>query len=170
MSSPAVVAVAKFVRDLLTYDEQLIRIGRQDFEREQFEKAYIVVDDLGEAQRIASGEEYDGSTGVESMNLSIVWRGPVTLDFYGDDAYARALDVATRMRSQAAAELQQGLGLAIFTPSGITDLKQLTGQQYGERVQMTLTVHLTNSVDIDTLRIDTAQLEIRNEQGVQFNG
>jgi len=168
MSSPAVIAVAKFVRDLLDYDEQLIRVGRQNFERKQFESAYIVVDDLGDAQRIASGEEYDGTA--ESMNLTTVWRGPVTLDFYGEDAHTRALNVATRMRSQAAAELQQALGLAIFTPSSITDLKQLTGQQYGERVQMTLTVHLTNSADIDTLRIDTAQLEIRNEQGVQYNG
>ena len=168
MSSPVLVAVAKFVRDLLTYDEQMIRIGRQNFEREQFETAYIVVDALGAQMRAASLETYDGDA--EELSLGVVWRGPVTLDFYGDGAYTRAIDFSLRMRSQAALELKKSLGINIYTASSATDVKALTGQQYGERVQIEMTVEYSSEIVIDTLYIDTAQLEIRTEDGVQFNG
>lgn len=157
--------VALFTRDLLAYDEQLIRIGRQNFQRNEFETGYIVVDGLGSMARTASMEEYDGE--LEEMYIGGVWRGPVTLDFYGNGAYSRALEYALRMRSQTALELKQSLGIEIHQPSGITDVKQLTGQQYGERVQLEMTVEYSDDVTIDTLRIDEAQLEIRTEEGIE---
>ena len=40
---------------------------------------------------------------------------------------------------------------------------ELTGQQYGERQELTLNVRYATAADIDTLRIDTAELEVRNE-------
>ena len=168
MPSETLIRVAKFTRDLLEVDEQLIRIGRQNFEREEFETAYIVIDAIGAALRSGSMETYDGDA--EQLSLGAIWKGPVTLDFYGDDAYTRANDFSLRMRSQAARELRRALGISIYQVSGITDVKALTGQQYGERMQVTATVEISNQVTIDTLRIDTAQLEIRNEEGVQFDG
>lgn len=168
MSSPILIAVAKFVRDLLNYDEQLIRIGRQDFTREQFETAYIVVDALGQQARAASSETYDGTA--EVLSLGAMHRGPVTLDFYGEGAYTRANDFSLLMRSQAALELKQTLGINIHQPSGLTDVKMLTGQQYGERVQLEMVTEVSTETDIGTLRIDTAQLKISNENGVQQDG
>ena len=168
MANALTVAAAKFVRDLLTYNEQLIRIGREDFTREQMETAYIVVDDVGPATRISSGEEYDGTA--ESMELSVVWRGALTLDFFGDGAYARAATFVAKMRSQAALDLRRSLAFNIYEAGTITDVKALVGQQYGERVQIACTAELTTAANIDTLRIDTAQIEIRNEQGVQYVG
>ena len=168
MPSETLIRVAKFTRDLLSVDEQLIRIGRQNFERKDFEADYIVIDALGPALRSGSMEDFDGDT--EKLSLGAIWKGPVTLDFYGDDAYTRAIDFSLRMRSQDARELRRALGISIYQVSGITDVKALTGQQYGERMQITATVEISNQVIIDTLRIDTAQLEIRNEEGVQFNG
>ena len=40
---------ALFIRDLLTYDEQLIRIGRQNYDITDFTIGYIGVDSLGAA-------------------------------------------------------------------------------------------------------------------------
>jgi len=157
-----------FVRDLLGYNEQLIRLGRQNFEREQFETAYIVVDDLGGMQRVTEGEEFDGAA--ENLELSTTWRGLVTLDFYGNGAYARATRFSGLCRSQAAYDLRRTLGVNIYPANRITDVKALTGQQYGERVQLECNAELTTAENIATLRIDTAQIEIRNEQGVQYVG
>lgn len=162
--SPILVAVAKLVRDLLDYDEQLIRIGRQNFSREDLETAYIVVDALGQAVQASSLETYDGTA--EELKLGAVWRGPVTLDFYGANAYTRAMEFSLRSRSQAAYELKQTLGINALHPTGPTDLKALTGQQYGERVQLEMAVEYSTDVTIDTLRIDTAQIEIQNEEGL----
>lgn len=168
MPSPLLIAVAVFVRDLLPYDEQLIRVGRQNFEREQFEKPYIVVDALGLQGRTASLETYDGAG--EMLSLGAIHRGIVTLDFYGAGAYTRANNFSLLVRSQAAFELKQSLGVDIYPPTGLTDVKALTGQQYGERVQIEMTVELSAEVGVATLRIDTAQLLIQNEDGVQQNG
>ena len=54
MPSSILRTIAIFTRDLLSYDEQLIRIGRQEFEREQFETAYIVIDTLTAHGRAAA--------------------------------------------------------------------------------------------------------------------
>lgn len=160
--------VALFVRDLLTYDEQLIRIGRQNFEQVDFETNYIVVDALGRSERSASLQDYDGDT--EIMKLGGIWKGPVTLDFYGSGTYDRAIDFSLRSMSQAAIELKKDLGIMIYHPTGPTDVKQLTGQIYGERIQIEMMVEISQEVDIATLRIDTAQLEIRTEEGIQYDG
>jgi hypothetical protein len=42
----------------------------------------------------------------------------------------------------------------------------LTGQQYGERQELTLNVRYATAADIGTLRIDTAQIELRTERGL----
>jgi len=68
---------ALFVRDLLTYDEQLIRIGRQNYDIDDFAIGYIGVDSLGAARRLASGEKYDGT--LEQMTYQQQWQAPVTV-------------------------------------------------------------------------------------------
>ena len=79
---------ALFIRDLLTYDEQLIRIGRQNYDIDDFAIGYIGVDSLGAARRLASGEKYDGT--LEQMTYQQQWQAPVTLSFYGSDAWSTA--------------------------------------------------------------------------------
>jgi len=162
--SPALVAIAKLVRDLLGYDEQLIRIGRHGKSREDFEKAYIVIDALAPAALVGNMETYDGTA--EQLKLGSMWRGSVTLDFYGDSAYTRARDFSLLAKSQTAYELKRTLGINAYHASEPTDLKALTGQQYGERVQVEMIVEISTDVTIDTLRIDTAQTEIRDEKGI----
>ena len=158
---------AIFIRDLLDYDEQLIRIGRIDHDIEDFTTAYIGVDVLGQSMRLSSGKGYDGET--EVMTYAQNWRAPVTVTFYGDGAWDRANKFALLTSSQKGFELQQAQGIGVLLASGITDVKILAGQQYGERQELTLNVLYSVSVDIDTLRIDTAQVEIWPENKPTIN-
>ena len=156
---------ALFIRDLLTYDEQLIRIGRQNYDIDDFAIGYIGVDSLGSARRLASGEKFDGT--LEQMTYQQQWQAPVTLSFYGSDAWTTATNFALLIQSQKALELQESLGIGVFQASGLTDVKMLTGQQYGERQEITLNVRYSTSADVDTLRIDTAITELRTETGME---
>ena len=160
--------VGLVVRDMLNIDEQLIRFGRQEFEQEDFETDYIVIDDLAQALQQSSLEKFDDVN--ESLSLGGIWRGAVTLDFYGSDTYNRAIQFSLSLRTQAARELKRTHGITIYHPTGVTDVKQLTGQQYGERMQIEMQVEISLDSSIDTLSIDTAQLEIRTEQGIEHNG
>jgi len=159
------VDVSRYIRDVLGYDEQLIVRGRLNVEREDFTLGYIVVDNLGAALRIDQGARFDDVA--ERVTYSTRWQGPVTIDFYGTGAQDRAELFAGLHRTQAALELRRALKLGINQPSSIVDLKALTGQQYGERVQVTVTVTYSTSVTVDALRIDTAQIEIQTEKGIE---
>ena len=157
---------ALFVRDLLNYDEQLIRIGRQNYEIEDFTIPYIGIDALGAAQRLASGQAYDGAA--EEMTYQQQWQAPLTLSFYGPNAWTTATQFGLLIQSQKALELQESLGLGVYQVSTITDVKILAGMTYGERQDMTLNVRFAISVDVDILRINTAELQIRSERGIEF--
>jgi len=157
---------ALFIRDLLQYNEQLIRIGRQNYDIVDFSIAYIGVDSLGAAKIMASGETYNGTD--EDMTYQQQWQAPVTLSFYGASAWATATRFALLIQSQRSFNLQQLLGLGVYQVSALTDVKILAGQQYGERQDLTLNVRYATTADIDTLRIDTAIIELRTETGLEI--
>ena len=94
---------ALFVRDLLTYDEQLIRLGRQNYDIEDFAIAYIGVDTLGASVRMGGGEKFDPVAEVMSY----------------------------------------------------------------QRQELTLNVQFGISVNIDTLRIDTEQINLNTDIGTE---
>lgn len=145
--------LARFTRDLLSYDEQLIRLGRDNWEREDFARPYIVVDALVDSQRLATSQAYDRDAEVQTY--ADTWRTPCTISFFGAGADERARLFSVLVRSQRSAELQVEHGVSVFPPTSITNVKALTGQQYGENVELGLTVVHGESVDVDTLRIDT---------------
>ena len=157
---------ALFISELLQYNEQLIRIGRQNYNIVDFSIAYIGVDSLGAAQRLASGETYNGAD--EEMTYQQQWQAPVTLSFYGDNAWATATRFALLIQSQRSFNLQKSLGLGVYQVSALTDVKILAGKKYGERQDLTLNVRYATTADIDTLRIETAELQIRSERGIEF--
>ena len=151
---------ALFIRDLLVYGEQLIRIGRQNYDITDFTIGYIGVDSIGPARRLASGEKYDGT--LEVMQYQQQWIAPVTVSFYGDEAWSTAANFALLIQSQKSLELQESLGLGVYQASGLTDVKMLTGQQYSERQELTLNVRYATTANVDTLRIDTARIDLIN--------
>jgi hypothetical protein len=156
---------ALFIRDLLTYDEQLIRIGRQNYDITDFTIGYIGVDSLGPARRLASGEKYDGT--LERMTYQQQWIAPVTVSFYGSSAWDTATTFALLIQSQKSLELQESAGIGVFQATALTDVKMLTGQQYGERQEITLNIRYATTANVDTLRIDTAITELRTETGLE---
>ena len=156
---------AMYVRDLLTHPEDEILIGRLGEDIEDFTIDYIGVDSLGAAQRMASGETFDNVD--EIMTYAQQWQAPVTLSFYGDNAYSNAVRFGLLIQSQASFELQQSLGIAVYQTSQMTDVKTLTGQQYGNRYEIALNIMYSVSADVDTLRIETAQIELRTETGLE---
>lgn len=153
--------LAIFIRDLLTLSESVIKIGRQNFNRNDFAALQIVVDTLGQSIPLSRSDNFDGDS--EEMEYSQQWQSPCTIDFYGDDAYTTATDFLLICQSQTGYELQRDNGITILDTNALTDVKALTGEQYSERYQLGLNVRFTLSKKVETLRIDTAQINIINE-------
>jgi len=165
MSDP-LVQTALYIRDLLSYDESLIKPGRQGSEIKDYAIGYIAVDTLGSTGRLGGGSNFNGDAEVMTYyNRSSV---PIVLSFYGDGAWDRATLFSLLIESQSSLELQKTLGIAVYNARDITDVKLLTGQQYGERVELTFTFQQTNSADVGTLRIDEAQISILSESGTEI--
>ncbi len=156
---------AMFIRDLLDYDESLIRIGRQGDDIEDFTIDYIAVDILGQAQRLASGQTYDG--GAESMQYAQRWSAPVTVSFYGDSAWDNVNEFTLLIPSQKSLEIQEALGLSVYQVGGLTDVKLLTGIQYGNRIEASLNINYSVSTDVDTRRIDVERIDLLTEDGTE---
>lgn len=162
-ANPPLIRLAKFTRDLLSVDEQLVRVGRLNFERDDFDDTLIAIDSIGPATRLASSQSFDGAA--ELMSYSDTHSLPVTINFFGDTAYTLSAAFRLSLRSQPSIELQRLYEVTVFQPSTVTDLKHLAGSGYTDRVELTLNIHVVDTIDIDTLRIDTPQFEIQNEQG-----
>ena len=146
-----------FIRDLLVYPEELIERGRRNFEQADFETDYIVVDGLGGSNTTARSESFDSVAEVMSYARRI--SKPCTIDFYGAAAFTNSDKFVTLLGSQLSLDLQAELGVTIGSVSVITDVKSLTGQQYGERLQLSLIMQYNISSAVATLRIDEAQNE-----------
>lgn len=159
--NPILKNLALFIRDLLDYDEQLIKLGRFNFEQQDFNTPYIVVDALGPSQRIGNTPSYDGDK--EVHNYSSPHISACTVNFYGDGAYRRAEVFSLMMQTEKSNDLQFKLGLTVFNVSSLTDLKLLTGAQYSNRVEVALNARLTSSINIPIRRIDTPVFEFTDE-------
>lgn len=149
-----------FIRDLMGLPESQILSGRVNDNQDDFETDYIVVDSLASVQRITGNIDYDGVNEVQKITNNYITT--FTLDFYGNNAYQYSNDFACLIRSQQAYELKKDLQIAVYQVSTIQDLKRLTGQQYGNRYQVSVKVQDYKSVNIDTLRIDTVQTNLIN--------
>lgn len=166
MTDPVYIALMRLTRDLLQHPEAFIKAGRQNFERQHFEQPYIVVDSLAGDTPISSNQRYDGA--LEQMQYSEYVSRPVTFDFYGTNAVLLSRSFRLLCRSQGAMDLQSELGITVWHPTAATDVKALTGQQYGERMQLQCQVHYSPSLIVDILRIDIAQLRIIGERGLIY--
>lgn len=147
----------KYVRDLLGQPEpDVMTLGRENAPRGNTNDLQIVVDTLAPAQILGDSSTFDGVA--ESMQFSALYQSVMTVDFYGNGAYAEAVRFIGLNRSQAAADLKHDLCIDVGVPSQIQDLKYLSGKQYSERYQVELTLTHSFVTDVATKRIDTAQL------------
>ena len=102
----------------------------------------------GIAIKKGSGSKFDPVS--EKITYNDYYSQSVTLEFYGDDAYINSRNFSILSESQAALELKKTLGLSI---------SQILGSVYGNRVHLTFSVSYFPSIEVATLRIDTAQFE-----------
>lgn len=161
MRQPHLIAIAKFIRDLLAYNEQLIKFDRQDMPEQDFNTSYIVVNGSGISNKQFSGRDYDGEG--EIMRYSETMSQSVIIEFYGDDAYTNSSRFSILNESQAAADLKRQLGLSVSHKSSATDVKQILGDSHGNRVHVEINITYNASLDVDTLRIDSAEYEITED-------
>lgn len=156
-----IIRLMLFIRDLLDYDEQLIKRGRVNEEQENSETDYIAVDSLAPAQPISQREFYDGDN--EKMTYGTKWRQVFTINFYGLGAYVNASKLQLLIKSQPSIFKQFQHKITVCNVSQLTDVKQLTGQQYVNRFELELAINYDTEVDIDILRIDKVSVNIKTD-------
>ncbi len=162
MKQPHLIAVARFVRDLLVYDEQLIKFDRKNIIATDFSTGYIVVNGSLPQSVIARGQRFNGAT--EVMTYTAAVSHSIVLEFYGDKAYSNAEQYLMLSASQKANELRRKNGLTIMSVSNITDVGQLLGQSHGNRVQLSFNIQYAPARDVQTLRIDTPQFQFLEDK------
>lgn len=162
MTQPHMKAVARFVRDLLDYDEQLIKFDRRNVQASDFSTSYIVVNGALPQAVIARGQRFNGAAEVMTYSASV--SHAIVLEFYGDEAYSNAENFLILSESQRANELRRAQALTIMAVSNITDVGQLLGQSHGNRVHLSFNVQYAPAHDVQTLRIDTPQFQFLEDK------
>lgn len=157
MKQPHLIAVARFVRDLLAYDEQLIKFDRRNVQATDFATSYIVVNGGLPQTVLARGQRFDGAS--EVMTYTAAVSHAIVLEFWGDAAYTNAEAFLMLSESQRANELRRTHSLTIMAVSNITDVGQLLGQSHGNRVHLSFNVQYAPAHEVQTLRIDTPQFQ-----------
>lgn len=151
-----IVQLMLIIRDLLGVSESLIKRGRINEVQEDFVTSYIAVDTLAPAVPVSQIKSYNGAT--EKATHGGLFSQPVTIDFYGKDAYTNAYTFHAMLKSQQAIEEQKKRGITTLAVSSITDVKQLTGHQYSNQYQAELRIMFSTAAKQDILRIDTADI------------
>lgn len=154
----AINRVGQFAISLLDDNTIKIKKARSNHKNTDFTKPLILIDNLGNAQRQGSSDDFDGDN--EVMTYADYYKQTFTFDFYGTGAYDLATRFIALLRSQKSFDLQQTSNLTFYRTSTITNLKQLTGSTYFERYQIEVVVGYWDNVDIATLRIDEAQIDL----------
>jgi len=140
----------------------LIIVGRENFDRIDTSKSFIIVDNLDPGSPIGTNYDYDGD--IEEENFSIPVLGVFTIDFYGTNALTNAKAFIVKQRGQLSLELQRDLKITVFHTLRITNLKSIDGSTYNDRRQIEVNVQYNEELTVDTLRIDTAAVNIINDK------
>ncbi|HAH8787737.1 TPA: hypothetical protein HIQ84_001891 [Escherichia coli] len=162
MTQPHLKAVARFVRDLLGYDEQLIKFDRRNVQASDFSTSYIVVNGSLPQSVLARGQHFNGAA--EVMTYTAAVSHAIVLEFWGDNAQINAEAFLMLSESQRANELRRTNALTIMAVSNITDVGQLLGQSHGNRVHLSFNVQYAPAHDVQTLRIDTPQFQFLEDR------
>ena len=154
--------VGSFVISLINDSSVVVKKARSNHTKTNFNSNLVLVDNLGKAIKLGGSDTFNGI--FESMSYSDYYKQTFTVDFYGSTAFDLCTNFIALLRSQRSYDLQSQLGLTFYHPDGITDLKQLNGTTYNNRLQIDFVVGYWISADIDTLRIDTVEIDINVEQ------
>lgn len=150
------ILVARYTRDLLSFDEQNIMFGRDNFEPPNYNTDYIVIDNLL-VPKVRS--QYDYFPATEEMRYMSVFNGPFTLDFFGPNAFSNTTKFVDLNQGHRAFDLSIVHGVTVYTPENINNLRFLTGTDQQNRYQVQVNVRFITTTIETILRIDTANTE-----------
>lgn len=156
-----------YLTALLDFDPLKIIIGRENFTKLNTNESFIILDYLTSTP-LGNFNSFDGIA--EKINISTLTRFRVTILTIGDNASDNINNIELLIKSQKSLELQSDLNLRIGNSLGVRNLKELIGSIFTDTFEMELNIDITKGVEVDTLRIDTAQIVINNEKGVIYNG
>lgn len=150
--------LALYTRDLLELPESQIKFGRSNHDKLDFSQDLIVIDGLSPSVGIGTQKQYDGNT--EKKIIAKTVTGEFTLIFYGDNALLNAQSWSTLNESQEARNIASDLVISVHRPTGITDLKMLTGSKYNNRFEITVKMSYNITNELELLRIDSSQIDM----------
>lgn len=148
--------IARCLRDLLVYDENLIRFGRDNYAPESYTDGVLILDYLT-ALPLDAIKSYDSDTEIETITTK--YELTTLLDAYGDAGATQAYKFINKVRSENSRQLQKLYGINVFVPSGIQNLRTILGKQQLPRVEVAFTSWVTVSDTESVLRIDEIQYD-----------
>jgi hypothetical protein len=153
--------VCDYVKGLLNFDETKIVIGRLNFEANDFNENFIVVDSLN-MKPLGTTEKWNNDVMIYCTRIS----ANITIDFLGNNSLQNASNFINLQSSQNASDLQNELNIGVFHSKSIKNLKEQVGLNYYMRYQIELVVMTTLETEVNTLNIESAQFELHNEKEV----
>jgi hypothetical protein len=151
-----VVAVAQYITALMSYDANLVFAGRDNFLRQDSSTNYVVVDLVTSGIK-GSGKEFNSDTEIQTITTRYV--GSCQVLFYGVDARTNAQSFRNVSLSENAFTLQRSLGINLSRVSQVNNLKVADGKKYHSLYLTEFKVEYSTSDEIETLRLDEAQIE-----------
>jgi len=154
--------MARYVRDLLEYDSNLIRPDKKNFSQDDFGTDYIVINTSQPTKRLTKGRTYDGDK--EVMNYNETSSQTFVIEFYGENAFNNVNRFTVLNDSQQARDIRYLQGLTACSVMSQTDVKQMIGSSYGNQINVEINAMISRDIDVDTLRIDTPQIEYQEDK------
>lgn len=155
--------IADYVTSVMEYDEENVLIGRDNINLKDFERNIIVVDFLGRPQSMSNERKYDYD--LEEETFCTIFNGSFTVEFYGDNSYINVNKFINLSNSQRSKDYQKTNEITVFKSKGFNDLKQVVGNRYFERYEVEILVQYSESLTIDTYRIESIPVNQIDENG-----
>lgn len=149
--------VARYTRDLLGYDEQLIKLGRSGYYRDDYDTGIIAIDSLAPAKVVSRSTFFDADEELQKSLFS--YEQVVTLNFYGNDALNNAQKWLGYNSLELGYQLQRIYAVSVYIAGGPADLKSLSENQYTNRYEVTATIRYNVEESLPVYRIDSGTVQ-----------
>ena len=159
------VKLARYTRDILSHSEDLIRVGRRNWTRDNFDADYIVIDN-SISTKVSTCKQFDGDNGQEK--ITDTYSSTFTVNFYGINAFDLSHRWARLLKSQAGQELQHTNLIEIKNPSQIINVAALTGSDYSDSYQINITVWYNSSDNVATESLVSLEVGLKVDNNGQI--
>lgn len=143
---------ADYVGNLLSYDQDLIVLGRENLNRLDLNESYIIIDSINQ-EVIAKSESFDSDAEVMTYIANV--KVFCTLNFYGTNAQTNKNNFITLQSSQNSYELLRDNNFNVHYTSRTNNVKSIDGSDFNNRYEIEMNLIYNEKSTVDTKRIDT---------------